>query len=305
MFVSRGVSAPYIVSVILNTNRREDTLACLTSLRSNCLERHTSLVLDNQSSDGSVETIERLFPETEVIRLRENLGYAGNNNVGIESSTHRRADWVFLLNEDTVVASDCVRTLAEVGESDPAIGIVGPMVYHYDCPDLIQSAGGIFGAAWESIHLSQNETDCGCDQPREVQWISGCAIMVRREVIEQVGDIDSRFFYYWEEVEWCLRAAKAGWRIIHVPQARVWHKGVRPDYCPTPQVTYYNTRNRLLMLSKHDAPLHVWAATWLQILRTLTSWTIRPKWRTLRNHRHAMWRGLSDFLRGRWGQMPS
>ena len=113
--------------------------------------------------------------------------------------------------------------------------------------------------------------------------------------------IDVRYFYFWEETEWCLRAKKAGWQIVHVPQARLWHKGVQRDYRPKPSVTYYATRNRLLTLAKHHAPAIVRVVAWLQIIRTLTSWTIKPKWRGMRDHRWAMWRGATDFLWARWG----
>ena len=180
------------------------------------------------------------------------------------------------------------------------------MVYHYDEPDIIQSAGGMLGPYWLSIHLAQNEKDMGqYSQPHNVEWISGCAIMVRRAAIERAGMIDERFFYYWEETEWCLRIAKSGWRIMHVPGAMIWHKGVKRDYHPKPSVTYYGTRNHLLLLAKHQAPLRVWVFTWAQILRTLTSWTIKPKWRSMQAHRNAMWRGMMDFLFKRWGQMPA
>jgi GT2 family glycosyltransferase len=125
--------------------------------------------------------------------------------------------------------------------------------------------------------------------------------MIRRPVIEQIGMLDERFFYYFEETEWCLRARQKGWLIMHVPNAKLWHKGVTVNYQPGPNVTYYGTRNRFLMLAKHKAPLRAWLAAWLQTLRTLTSWSIRPKWRDMREHRKAMWQGTLDFLAHRWG----
>lgn len=91
---------------------------------------------------------------------------------------------------------------------------------------------------------------------------------------------------------------------MHIPQAKMWHKGVQRDYRPKPSVTYYGTRNRLLTLAKHRAPLLVWLGVWGQLLRTITSWTLKPKWRSKHEHRDAMWRGMLDFLRHRWGQMP-
>ncbi len=299
------MSTPLVISVILNTNRREDTLECLASLAENSYQPHQVLVLDNASTDGSVEAIQTRFPEVQIINLTENLGYAGNNNVGIEAALKQGADWVFVLNEDIILAPDCLTQLVEVGESNPKIGIVGPMVYHHDEPEVIQSAGGLLGAAWQSIHLAKDEVDRGqFTAPHQVEWISGCAIMVRRAAIEQVGAIDERYFYYWEETEWCLRAGINGWRVMHVPQAKIWHKGVQRDYRPKPSVTYYATRNRLLTLAKHHAPPKVWISTWGQILRTLTSWTVKPKWKSMREHRNAMWRGTIDFLRHRWGRMP-
>jgi GT2 family glycosyltransferase len=299
------MSQPYVVTVILNTNRREDTLACLASLAGSTYGNHHSIVLDNASTDGSVEAIRAAFPAVEIISLAENRGYAGNNNVGIAAALDRGADWVFVLNEDTILDPACLAELIKVAESDSRVGIVGPLVYHHNEPTVIQSAGGRLGRNWESQHIAQNEPDTQqFTAPRAVDWISGCAILVRRAVIEQVGLLDERFFYYWEETEWCLRAARAGWQIVHTPHARLWHKGVQRDYRPKPSVAYYNTRNRLLMLAKHHAPLRTRLAVWGQIARTLTSMTVRPKWRASRQHRDAMLRGTIDFLRHRWGQGP-
>ncbi len=297
---------PIVITIILNTNRRDDTLECLGSLAMGTYPNHKVIVLDNHSTDGSVEAIRRSYPDVEILELQENRGYAGNNNVGIVLALSRGADWVFVLNEDTVVDPDCLAELVRVGEGDEKVGIVGPMVYHYGKPWVIQSAGGKFGLCWESIHIARDEPDVGqLTEPHLVDWISGCGILVRREVIEQVGMIDERYFYFWEESEWCLRSGRSGWLVVHVPQAKMWHKGVTRDHKPKPSVTYYATRNRLLTLSKHHAPPLVWLLVWAGMLRTLTSWTVKPKWRSMRQHRNAMWQGIMDFLRRRWGQMPS
>jgi hypothetical protein len=299
------MSQPHVFTIILNTNRRADTLECLASLQTLTYSNHTVIALDNASTDGSVEAISISFPSVQIVRLTDNRGYAGNNNVGIQAALQQGADWVFVLNEDTILDAECLTRLIEVAESDSRIGIVGPMVYHHDEPKVIQSAGGRLDKWWFGYHLGQNEDDRGqFAAPHDVDWISGCAILVRRAVIEQLGMIDERFFYYWEETEWCLRTRKSGWRIVHVPAAKLWHKGVQRNYNPGPSVTYYNTRNRLMMLAKHRAPLPVWLRAWWQIARTLLSWTVKPVWRSKRGHRDAMWQGLLDFLRRRWGRMP-
>ena len=151
------MTSPRVFTVILNTNRGEDTLECLASLKESTYENNFTIVLDNQSSDGSVEAIRSKFSEVLVIELNENRGYAGNNNVGIDIAIEQGADWIFILNEDTVLAPDCLENLVAAGESDPTIGIVGPMVYHYHAPTVIQSAGGALGPYWESIHIGKDE----------------------------------------------------------------------------------------------------------------------------------------------------
>ena len=139
---------------------------------------------------------------------------------------------------------------------------------------------------------------------REVDVISGCAILVRRAAIEQAGMLDKDYFIYWEETEWCIRIGRAGWKILNVPQAHVWHKGVQRNYQPKPSFTYYGTRNHLLTLAKHKAPLNARIFTWMQILRTFVAWSILPKWRNKREHRKALWAGVMDHFRCRYGPMP-
>lgn len=293
----------HVFTVILNTNRRDDTLACLEALQANTYQPHTIMVLDNASTDGSVEAIATRFPQVQLIRLQENKGYAGNNNVGIAAALEQGADWVYVLNEDTIQAPDCLSELVAIGTSDPQIGIVGPMVYHADEPAVIQSAGGWMDTYWQAGHTAQNEHDKGqFTEPRAVAWISGCAIMVRREVIEQCGMLDERFFYYWEETEWCVRAGLAGWRILHVPQAHLWHKGVQRNYIPSHNVAYYNTRNYLMFLNKHKAPTYVHLQAWYRILRRFMVMHVAEDRKHNGDARRAMWQGMRDFWRGRGGQ---
>jgi len=295
-----------VISVILNTNRKNDTLQCLASLLGNSYPNQKTIVLDNHSTDGSVPAICEAYPDVQIIELEQNLGYAGNNNVGIKAALEQGAEWVFVLNEDIILHPECLCHLIGVGEQDPRIGILGPLVYHYDEPQVIQSAGGILGKYWQSIHLGKDEPDRGqYVQAHCVEWISGCAILVRRAAIEQAGMLDPNYFIYWEETEWCIRISRTGWKILNVPSAKIWHKGVQRDYQPKPSFTYYGTRNHLLTLAKHKAPLSVWTFTWFQLLRTLTSWSIKPRWRSKRIHRDAMWRGICDYFRHHWGPMPS
>jgi GT2 family glycosyltransferase len=294
--------SPKVEVVILNTNKREDTLECLASLRRGTYHALSIIVLDNASTDGSAEAIRAAYPDVRLLTLPENKGYAGNNNVGIAVALQDGADWILVLNEDTVLAPDCIAHLVAAGESDPAVAFVGPLVLHYDEPDIVQSAGVVLGSAWNSQHVAKNEPEHGqFDGVRESPALSGCALLVRSAGILDFGAVDERFFYYWEETEWCIRAAEHGWKILHAPQARLWHKGVQRNYQPNPTITYYDTRNHLLLMSLHHAPPAAWAGAWFQTVRTLTSWTTKPRWRHMHAHRDAMWQGTWDFLRGRWG----
>ena len=297
---------PRVFTLILNTNRRVDTLACLASLEASTYRSNTIVVLDNASTDGSPAAIRAAYPAVQVVALAENLGYAGNNNVGLALALQQSADWVLVLNEDTVLAPDCVAQLVAAGEADPRVGLAGPLIYHADEPQVIQSAGGVLDRQWRAMHLGQNVPDQGqFGATRDVDWLSGCALFVRRAVLEQVGLIDASYFYFWEETEWCLRAARAGWRIRQVPAAKLWHKGVQRSYQPRPSITYYATRNRLHTLAKHHAPLRAWLSAGSEVARTLASWSLRPRYRDKRAHRAALWQAVIDFARGRMGPAPA
>jgi GT2 family glycosyltransferase len=300
------MSFPLLFVIVLSNNRPDDTLACMESLHQSDYPNMKIILLDNLSTDDSVDVVHRTYPDVEIIYLKENLGYAGNNNIGIKAAIDHGAEWVLVLNDDTILDPLCLSTLIKVGESDKNIGILGPMVYHYDEPQVIQSAGGVLGKYWLATHLGKDETDSGqFEKVHKVEWISGCAILVRRTLIEQVGMLDPKYFLYWEETEWCIRAGKAGWQIYHVPQAKLWHKGVQRAYQPKPYITYYVTRNRLFTLARHKAPLNARLIAFIQIFRTLLSWSIRPKWVSKREHRDAMWKGFKDYLRNHYGPMLS
>jgi GT2 family glycosyltransferase len=295
---------PRVAVIILNTSKRDDTLACLASLAESTWRNLDVIVLDNASTDGSIDAIREQHPSVHVEPLRDNRGYAGNNNVGVALALARGADWLFVLNEDTILDPLCIEHLVHYGQAHPKVGITGPLVLHFDEPGVIQSAGGWFDS-WQAGHIGQNQDDRGqFSTPRRVDWISGCGIMLRRSVIEQVGMLDERFFYYWEETDWCLRAQRAAWQCALVPDARLWHKGVVRRYVPSPNVSYYNTRNHLLLMRTHGASVGRIALQIFQYSRTLAAWSLRSRWRAQREHRRAMADGLLDFLFHRWGARP-
>jgi GT2 family glycosyltransferase len=226
--------------------------------------------------------------------------------VGLRHALRQGADYALLLNNDIEMAPDFLRRLVEAAQINLQVGVAGPKIYYYDQPEVIWSAGGIID--WrrgDARMVGLNERDVGQfgNEPREVDFVSGCAMLVRRVALEQVGLLDERFFAYYEEVEWCVRMRRAGFKIVHVPQARLWHKITPERRAASPLVHYYMTRNRLLFLKITGAGWRAWLHTlFAEYLRTLISWSVWPRWRGKRELRNAMLKAVVDFQRGRLGK---
>jgi hypothetical protein len=302
--MSPDANAPSVLIVVLCYNGVELTLDCLTSLRKLDYAHTHVLVVDNASSDDTSTLVRQRFPEVTVIETGRNLGYAEGNNTGLRYALEHGFDYALLLNNDTEVAPDFVGRLVDACEADPKIGASGPKIYLHDRPGVLYTAGGAihwWDGTTETIGLG--EEDLGQhDARRDVDFINGCAMLVRRAAIEQAGLIDPRFGMYFEETEWCVRIIRAGWRLVYEPAAVVWHKIKLDKHDASPRVTYYMARNRLLFLRLTHAPARVWfKAAITQDLRTWLSWRVKSKWRSRAAQRDAMRRGWRDFLHGRFG----
>jgi len=297
---------PQVVIVVLNWNGLADTLACLASLAELDYPEREVVVVDNGSSDGSVRAIRERFPMVTVLENGENLGYTGGNNVGIRYALEQGADYVFLLNNDTEVDPQMLKRLIEVAESDPGIGVVGPKILYHSEPETIWSAGGIVEPVGRPVNLGLDERDEGQhDALREVDWVTGCALLIRSSVVRQIGLLDERFFIYFEENDWCRRVREAGFKIYYVPTARLWHKIQPRHQAVSPRHVYLMTRNRLLYLSNAHAgmPAILWVILSEQ-LRTVAAWSLRRRHRAMRPLRRAVLRGIQDFVWGRFGGPP-
>ena len=297
---------PRVAIIILNWNGLRDTIACLESLSRLDYPHYQVVVVDNGSTDGSVEAIQGRFPEATLIENGENLGFTGGNNVGLRYALTQGADYALLLNNDTEVAPDFLSRLVQAAEADPRIGVAGPTLYYYARPDLIWSAGGAIDwrhGQTRMVGLNEPESGQFGTAPREVDFVTGCALLIKRAVMERVGLLDERFFAYYEEAEWCVRAQRAGFRVVNVPMAKVWHKIPLDARDHSPLVHYYMTRNRLLFLKVTGAGWRAWLHTLLaEYARTLLSWSVRSKWRHKREQRRVMLRAISDAWRGQWGR---
>lgn len=302
-----NITWPAVYFSILNWNQKDLTLECLESLARLDYPNYEIVVVDNGSQDGEVAAIQTRFPSVTVLENERNLGFVEGNNVAIRYALEQGADYVLLLNNDTVVDPQMLKRLVEVAESDDRVAVVGPKIYYFDEPQTIWSAGGIFKPPGKPVMLGLDETDKGQhDALREVDWVTGCALLIKSSVIRRIGLIDARYFIYFEESDWCGRAKKAGFKIFYVPQARMWHKIQPRHQALSPRHVYLMTRNRLLFLQNSGAglPLILFAII-SENLRTVCAWSIRKRHKDKRPLRRAVLRGVSDFLTGRFGEPPT
>jgi len=218
---------PLVYVVVLNWNRKDDTIECIDSLTGMSYPNFRTVAVDNGSSDGSVEALKARFPTLELIENDENLGYAAGNNVGIRFALQQGADYFLILNNDTVVDQHLLTRLIEGGEANPQAGMFAPKIYSYWDRSKIASAGSRkrwFPPGRVSIIGLGKKDSIAYDREREIEYASGCAVLVKRKVIEDVGMFDPTYFVYWEDYDFCKRVRERGYKILYVPTAKMWHK---------------------------------------------------------------------------------
>ncbi|MBI3802782.1 MAG: glycosyltransferase family 2 protein [Nitrospirae bacterium] len=241
--------------VIVNWNGITDTLACINSLLRVSHQNCEIIVVDNGSRDQSVEKLRNTSNIT-LLELPSNLGFPAGSNVGISHALEKGADYIFLLNNDTIVHPAVLSDLMNVMENDFSLGMAGPKIYYLNEPERIWFAGAsIDFETGESPHWGKGDLDVGqYDKTVEVDRLSGCAMMVKADVIKKVGLLDPNYFLYYEDVDWCVRAGKAGYKIVCVQTAKIWHKESASTKANLGSSlhTYYHLRNKLLFLRKHS-----------------------------------------------------
>ncbi|MCX5800926.1 MAG: glycosyltransferase family 2 protein [Candidatus Eisenbacteria bacterium] len=248
-----------VSAVVVNWNAREDTRECIESLTNSDYPELDVILVDNASSDGSVEYLRSLFPRVTIVENLTNERFALGSNKGMRLALDRGAQCVFLFNNDAVVEKTTIGKLAEALEGTSGAGLVGPKILYSSRKDVIWSAGGEVNF-WTGItrHRGIREKDAGqYDRSTEVGYLTGCALMARRELIAKIGFLDPSYHMYGEDADWCLRARKAGFGIVYVPDARVWHKvSLSTGGEFSAGKLYEKTRSNLLLLSRHARPYH-------------------------------------------------
>lgn len=224
-----GISTthPLVYCVILNLNGGDWLLETLDSVTQMTYPNFKVMVVDNGSTDGSQQAIRSRYLEMVLIENEKNLGFGEGNNVGIRYALDQGADWVLLLNNDILVDPSLLTELMQAGALGGKIGILGPKIYYQAEPTKLWYAGGqINYFTGLTSHRGLREEDHGqYDRRQETDYVTGCALLIHREVLQEIGLFDAAYYpAYAEDADLCVRAKRAGYRILYVPQAKLWHK---------------------------------------------------------------------------------
>lgn len=211
---------PYVWIVILTYNNYKDTEDCLKSLCKLRYQRRKVVLVDNGSSDGTPNLVRERFPDVVVIENGQNLGVSAGYNVGFRYALHSGADYIFMINNDTVVDHEMLDHLV-TATKEPNVGILMPVVYYYDNKQEIWSAGAYYRPFPPAIVMEKCVYQ---DRYHELQYAISCGLLITRKAFEIVGLFDENFLFLWDDLDFSRRVRNGGLRILQVPQARMWHK---------------------------------------------------------------------------------
>jgi GT2 family glycosyltransferase len=244
---------PRVAIIVLNWNLRDDLAECLASLKRQTYPNSLVIVVDNASQDGSADMVRAQFRGTHLIVNEQNLGFAAGNNVGLRYALQQGAEYSLLLNNDTTVEADLVARLVAVAEADDSFGVLGPKILHYGSEDDVWYLGHRTHP-WLPVPRRVNPRlgeEAGSPACFNVDYVSGCGMLIRRDALEKTGLLDERLFMHYEDADYCRRAQQAGFGIGCVPGARMWHKVSRSSQREAPAVRQAKARNRALFYRKY------------------------------------------------------
>jgi GT2 family glycosyltransferase len=247
--------SPRVSIITINYNQVKYTCELLESLRHVTYPDVEVIVVDNFSAEDPTDLITTRYPEVTFVRSRQNLGFAGGNNLGIQAATGK---YLLFLNNDTEVDPGFLEPMVALFENDPKAGMASSKLIYHNSGGIIQYAGStcVNPFTGRNKRVGFKEKDNGqYDTLRETDLVHGASMMVPRSVIDQVGMMPEFFFLYYEEIDWCESIKKAGFKIFFVPQSTVYHKESMSVGKNSTLKTYYMTRNRLLFMRRNTSGL--------------------------------------------------
>ena len=300
-------ATPLCGVVIVNWCGATDTIACWKSVVQSTYAQLEILVIDNASPDGSFDVMAGALSSggaeaqqyVTLLRNDQNLGYAAANNRGIRECIQRGCEYVLVLNNDTLVAPDAIAALITVARRRPKAGLIGACIVDYTEPDRLQCLGGARLNRWllrtrnvgEGESLAKMTLDFARRSSR-VDYISGACVLVRREFFANVGAMREDLFLYGEELDWAIRARRAGWEQAVSPTAVVRHRSTTDEPRKREAALYYFVRNGLVLLRAYY-PIALVSAFTAQLLRSVLLQVVGRG-----GEARAVRRGLVALLRG-------
>ena len=284
---------PGVTAIVLNWCNERDTAACLESLAASRYDALTVLLVDNGSPDGSGDRLHERFPDVPYLQTGSNLGYAAGNNRGMAWALERNADYLLVLNNDTVIDPACVSQLVETARASGA-SVVAPQIRYFDAPERLWYGGGRFSKlrAMGVSHTASRRAPAG-NASVSTTFVSGCCFLIRADVIRQVGGFDELYFAYVEDAELSFRLARANYVMMYEPSALVYHRH-RPEAADTPFQIRQRDRNRRRLVTRHYGAVDRLAfAMWFYPTRLLhlARFAVRLDWARARS-----------IIEGSWGE---
>lgn len=298
MMLNSTTASVYIIT--LNWNGYTDTVECLNSLQKITYLNYKIIVVDNGSVNEDYLRLRNYFPNIELVRSESNLGFSGGNNLGIKYALKQNPDYILLLNNDTTVNPDFIEKSIDIFDKYTKVGIVSPIIYYYSNPNKVWSAGGKINR----LRGSGVNTTCICDpfvSEFEVNFVSGCCMLIKTEVLNQVGLFDDNYFLYAEDTDLCIRTINAGYKIFVSQAAKIYHKVSQSSASKTSALpVYYTTRNRLYFTKKNFPSFYLLTLLYIAITIAIKSlvWLI---FRRIENI-FAVLRAYRDFLTNKMGK---
>jgi GT2 family glycosyltransferase len=243
-----------ILIVLVNWNLKDDTLDCIDSLLNAGIQPGQIIVVDQGSTDGSVEGFKARFNSSiHIIENNQNLGYADGVNHGAVHALEMGAEWVMVMNNDTIVSPDLFEKLTLTAQQYPQYSILAPLILYHEDPERIWFFGDRLIPGTLATYSLYKEDLATEKLPKisSVDFISGCGMMIRSDIFREVGYFDTSFFMYGEEVDFCQRVRQAGFKLASVSGAKMWHKVSLSSKRDRPKSRYYQIRNQIWFYRKH------------------------------------------------------
>ncbi len=238
--------------ILVNFNGAKDTIECIKSLNNINYENFKIVVVDNKSFDEDKLKLKEADVKFHLIESNENLGFAGGNNLGIKYAIDNNANFVLLLNNDTLVHKDFLNELIKYTETN--VGVIGPKILYYPDVSKIWFAGGMIN--WFKFigqHFGEKQEDNGqFNTLKEVDFVTGCCMLIDSNVFKKVGLLPEGYFMYFEDVDFCVKVKDAGYKLIYNPNSEIYHKvSISSGGEESPFIVKYSNRNRLKFMKKY------------------------------------------------------